>query len=172
MNEIIYNPDNLNDLDINKIVKRAKAIIVNSNDEILFATSENNDCFFVGGRVEENETYEEGIVREMLEETGIELPLEKRTPFFTITYMTKNYPDEGINTKSIANYYIVACDKKPNLDKVNLTEEEKSWGFNLEYVPKAKALERVKNSLEICRNKKAVRDTLEVIKAYLKSEEI
>lgn len=168
MNKVIYNPDNLQESDINKLVRRAKAIIVNSNDEILFATSIYNDYFFVGGRVEDNETYEEAIVREMIEETGIELPIEKRTPFFTITYMNKNYPSEGINTKSVANYYIVNCDIKPNLDKVNLTEEEKSWGFNVEYVPKSKALEKVECSLEICNNKRAVSDTLEVIKAFIK----
>jgi len=172
MNEVIYNPDNLSESDINKIVRRAKALIVNSNDEILFATSENNDYFFVGGRVENNETFDECIVREMLEETGIDIPLEKRTPFFTITYMNKDYPSEGINTKSIANYYIVNCDIKPNLNKINLTEEEKSWGFNLEYVPKDEALGKVRHSLEICKNKKAVSDTFEVIKAYLRQENI
>lgn len=145
-------------------------LIINSNDEILFATSINNDYFFVGGRVEENETFDECIVREMLEETGIEIPLENRIPFFTITYMNKDYPGEGINTKTIANYYVINCDIKPNLSNTNLTEEEKSWGFGLEYVHKDKALEKIKQSLQICKNKNAVGDTLEAIKVFLSLE--
>lgn len=35
MKEIIYNEDNLKDSDINNVVERAKAIIVNSKGEIL-----------------------------------------------------------------------------------------------------------------------------------------
>lgn len=172
MKSIIYNPDNLKESDINKIVRRAKMLIINSNDEILFATSINNDYFFVGGRVEDNETFDECIVREMLEETGIEIPLENRTPFFTITYMNKDYPSEGINRKMIANYYIIHCNKTPNLDKINLTEEEKSWGFDLQYVHKRNALEKISHSLEICKNKQAVSDTLEAIKVFLSLEEL
>ena len=172
MEPIIYNPDNLNEIDINKIVRRAKMLIINSNDEILFATSINNDYFFVGGRVEENETFDECIVREMLEETGIEIPLENRIPFLTITYMNKDYPSEGINTKTIANYYIINCDIKPNLSNTNLTEEEKSWGFGLEYVNKDKALEKISYSLQICKNKNAVSDTLEAINVFLSMEKL
>ena len=118
MKTILYNYDNLKEEDINRIVRRAKILIINSNDEILFAHS-NNNYFFVGGRVEENETFEEGIVRETKEETGIDLSLEKREPFFNITYMNKDNPNEGVNTKSIANYYLIKCDTKPDLSKVS-----------------------------------------------------
>ena len=172
MESIIYNPNNLNESDINNIVRRAKLLIINSNDEILFANSINNDYFFVGGRVEENETFDECIVREMLEETGIEMPLENRIPFFTITYMTKDYPSKGINRKTVANYYVINCDIKPNLSNTNLTEEEKSWGFGLEYINKDKALEKISESLKICKNKNAVSDTLEALKAFLCLEEL
>ena len=167
MKTILYNYDNLTDNDINRVVRRAKILIINSNDEILFAHS-NNNYFFVGGRVEENETFEEGIVRETKEETGIDLPLEKREPFFNITYMNKDYPNEGVNTKSIANYYLIKCDIKPDLSKVSLTYEEKTNNFKLVYIHKDKVLEELTNSLEICSNKNVVRDTIEVVKEYLK----
>lgn len=167
MKTLLYNYDNLTDNDINRVVRRAKILIINSNDEILFAHS-NNNYFFVGGRVEENETFDEGIVREIREETGIALPLEKRKPFFTITYMNKDYPSKGINTKSIANYYLIKCDTKPNLNKINLTDEEKISNFKLVYIHKDKVLEELNNSLETCSNKNVVRDTIEVVKEYLK----
>ena len=167
MKTIFYNYDNLKEEDINRLVRRAKILIINSNDEILFAHS-NNNYFFVGGRVEENETFDEGIVRETKEETGIDLPLEKRESFFTITYMNKNYPSEGINTKSVANYYLIKCDIKPDLNKVSLTDEEKISNFKLVYIHKDKVLEELTNCLEICSNKNVVKDTIEVVKEYLK----
>ena len=46
----------LNDTDINREVKRAKALIVNSNDEVMLVFS-HNTYFLVGGHVEENESY-------------------------------------------------------------------------------------------------------------------
>lgn len=167
MKTILYNYDNLKEQDINRLVRRAKVLIINSNDEILFAHS-NNNYFFVGGRVEENETFDEGIIREVKEETGIDLPLGKREPFFTITYMNKDYPSEGINTKSVANYYIIKCDTKPDLSNVSLTNEEKVSNFKLVYINKDKVIEELNNSLETCSNKNVVRDTMEVVKEYLK----
>lgn len=167
MKTILYNYDNLKEKEMNRVVRRAKAIIVNSSDEILFAQS-NNNYFFVGGRVEENENFDEAIIREIKEETGIELPLEKRNPFFTITYMNKDYPSSGINTKSIANYYLIKCDIKTDLSKVSLTNEEKIGNFKLVYIHKNNVLEELANSLDICSNKNVVMDTIEVVKEYLK----
>ena len=106
----------------------------------------------------------------MKEETGIDIPLEKRIPICTITYMNKNYPEEGINTKSVANYYLIRSDVKPNLENANLTEEEKSWNFELRYVHKVKVLELLNESLKICDKKNTVKDTLEVTKEYLRKE--
>ena len=167
MQQILYNSENLKEEDINRIVKRAKMLIINSNNEILFAHAKHT-YFFVGGRLEEGETFEEGIVREVLEETGIDIPLEKREPFFTITYMNRNYPSIGVNTKSIAHYYCMKSDMKPNLEKMKLTEEEKSWKFELIYVDKDKALEELNKSLSVSNNKNVVKDTIEVLKEYLK----
>lgn len=162
----LYNYDKLTDKDINKIVRRTKALIINSSDEMLFAHS-NNNYFFVGGRVEEGETFDEGLAREIKEETGINIPLEKRVPFFTITYMNKDYPSTGINTKSVANYYLIKSDIKPDLSKSTLTEEEKVSNFKLRYIHKDNILEELTNSLETCSNKNVVRDTIDVVKEYL-----
>ena len=51
MKEIIYNYDLLDESDINNIVERVKAIIINSNDEILIGYGDKTyQC--VGGHVE------------------------------------------------------------------------------------------------------------------------
>ena len=170
MKEIIYNEENVKEEEINRVVKRAKVLIINSDEEILYAHS-NHHYFFVGGRVEEGESFEEALVREVKEETGIDIPLEKRNPICTITYMNRNYPEEGINTKSVANYYLIKSDIKPNLDNANLTEEEKSWNFELKYIHKAKALDTLNEALKVCNRKNTVLDTIEVTKEYLRNED-
>lgn len=165
MKELVYNYDNLKEEDINRVVRRAKILIINSNDEILLAHS-NNNYFFVGGRVEENETYDECIIREVKEETGIDLPLKKREPFFTITYMNKAYPSKCVNTKSVANYYLIKCNIKPDLSKVSLTDDEKNANFELVYIHKDKTLEVLNNSLTTCSKENVVSDTIEVVKEF------
>jgi len=167
MKVIFNNYDNLKEENINRVVRRAKALIINSNNEILFAHS-NNNYFFVGGRVEENETFDEGIIREIKEEAGIDIALEKREPFFNITYMNKDYPSDGVNTKSVANYYLIKCDTKPDLSKVSLTDEERVSNFKLVYIKKDKVIEELNKSLENCSNKNVVNDTIDVVKEYLK----
>ena len=122
----------------------------------------------IGGRVEEGETFDEGLVREVKEETGVDMKFEPREPFVTITYMNKDYPNDGINTKTLANYYLIKQNIKPNIDEIMLTEEEKSWNFELKFVHKDNALEILNDSLKKCKNKKAVEDTIEVIKEFLK----
>lgn len=81
MKEIIYNENNLKDSDINKVVKRAKALIINSNDEILLGYGDRN-YQLPGGHLEDNETYDECLFREIKEETGINIPLEKKRSIF------------------------------------------------------------------------------------------
>ena len=71
MKETIYNYDYLKDEDITEVVIRTKALIINNKNIIL--GNENNIYQFPGGHLEENETFEECLKREVLEETGIEI---------------------------------------------------------------------------------------------------
>ena len=83
MKKVFYNEDNLRKEDINNFIKRAKMLIINSNNEILLGYG-HNTYQIIGGHVEENESYDECVIREVKEETGIELSLEKREPFLQI----------------------------------------------------------------------------------------
>ena len=167
MKKIIYNIDNLTDKDINHIATRIKVVIKNSKDEILICYS-NNNYFFPGGHLEKGESIEECLTREIKEEVGITLPIIKREPFMSIEYYNKNYPSNGINTKSIAYYYIINEDIVPNLDNTNLTEEEKKGNFILKYIDKNKIVNILQDSIKDCSRVKVVEDTISVLKEYLK----
>lgn len=52
MKEIIYNYDNIDFNDVNRIVRRAKIILINDDDCVLMCHS-NSNYFLVGGHVEE-----------------------------------------------------------------------------------------------------------------------
>ena len=77
MKEIIYNYNFLNEEDINRTVVRIKAVLENKNGEILLCYSSNN-YHLPGGHLEEEESYEECLVREIKEETGIDIEKKER----------------------------------------------------------------------------------------------
>lgn len=166
MKEIIYNYDYLNKEDINNVVKRAKIIIINSQEEILFAHS-NGEYHLSGGHLEENETFDECIVREVFEETGIQIKKEERKPYLSIKYYTKNYPNDNENTLYITNYYLVKSDLKPNLDILTLTENEKKGNFELKYININNVIEELEQSIEEAKNKNVTIDTIEAVKEYI-----
>lgn len=168
MKKIVYNKDNLKEREINREVIRIKVIIENSDNQILLCFSSNN-YHLPGGHLEDGESFDECLVREIKEETGICLPLKSRNPFLSIKYMNRNYPKEGINSKTIAYYYSINCDSKPDLNKVNLTDSEKEGNFVLKYVNRDNILKELENSLENSTIRGVVRDTIEAVKEYLKN---
>lgn len=168
MREIIYNESNLKKEEINRVVKRAKAIIINSNNEILLGYGENN-YQLLGGHVENEETYEECLKREIKEEAGIEISSPIGGPFLVIKYLNKDYPRVGVNSLYIANYYVIHCDILPDKTKMQLTEEERKGNFKLKYIAKNNILEELKNSLKTCTRENVVKDTIEVIEEFLKT---
>ncbi len=167
MKEIVYNYDNLTDNDINRISKRSKAIIKNSKNQILLACL-NGNYHLPGGHLEENETYEECLKRELSEEVGVHLSLKLQKPILTIIYYSKNYPSAGINSKSIAKYFEVKNEVIPNYSNIHLTNDEKKGNFKLEYLDEDKVLNHLNNSLKTCTKEGVVKDTIEALKEYLK----
>lgn len=166
MKEIIYNYDCLKDEEINHCICRAKMIVENSKNELLVVYSHQN-YFLIGGHVENDETFSECIVREIKEESGVEIPYEERKPFFSIKYLCKDYPDNGKNTKYINNYYSINYDLVPVLENMILTEDEIDGNFKLEYIHKDNIIKVLTDSLNTSTKVNVVKDTIEAIKEYL-----
>ena len=120
MKELIYNNDNLFDSEINEIVIRMKVLLIRNNNMIL--GYERGIYQFPGGHLEENESFNDCIKREIIEETGIEI-LDKDIgePIYKIVSLNRNHPDIGRNRRSEIYYYVINTNKDIDLRKTNYT---------------------------------------------------
>lgn len=167
MKEITYNNDNLNDEDITEVVIRTKALIINDKNIIL--GNENNIYQFPGGHLENNESFEECLKREVKEETGIEIDdNEIKKPIMKITYMNKDWPEIGKNRKAEIYYYLIETNKEPNLKRVKYTEHEKQGNFKIESIPIRNSINIIeKNISKNEKNRVIAPDMILAIKEYL-----
>jgi ADP-ribose pyrophosphatase YjhB (NUDIX family)/N-acetylglutamate synthase-like GNAT family acetyltransferase len=169
MKKVVYNNDNLNESDINRVSKRIKAIITNDNDEILLACN-NSNYHLPGGHIEGNEENIECLKRELKEELGADVSLDNINQIFTILYYNKDYPEKGINTKTESVYYEVNEKVILNNDETNYDDNERKGGFHTRYIKKDEILGFLKNSLIHATNEAVPRDTLIVLREYLNKD--
>lgn len=168
MIEVIKNPNNISDNAINEVVVRCKALIIN-NDHILIA-NENDVLQFPGGHLEENESLEDCLKREIMEETGILLEeSEVGKPFLKISTIYKDWPKLGHNRLCDIYYFAIITSKMPNLTKIHLTKSEKEKNFKCEFVPLGDAISYIENNIpKNDRNLVISPDMISAIKEYLK----
>lgn len=146
MKQIIFNDNNLTDNDIEFKVVRVKALMINSNGKILLAHN-NNTYQFPGGHTEENESKKDCLIREVMEETGIELNVDEE-PFLCITTYDNNYFGSGKKVLNSIYYYRTFTDSLPDLSKTHYDELELATDFNLYYVNFNTLEKFLKNAIE------------------------
>lgn len=168
MKEIIYNNDKLTDDLIDEIVIRTKALMINSKQEILLGYSDNN-YQFLGGHLEKNETLNECLKREILEETGMDIDTYSLKPFIKIIYYTKNYRNTDKNRKNIIYYYYIHTDLEYNMDKANLDEHEINDKFEIRKIELSRVDDILKDSIKDKENNNIiVNEMINVIDEYNK----
>lgn len=168
MKEILYNYDNLKLEDIDEVVTRTKGLIINSNNEITLGYS-HKTYQFPGGHLEEGETLEECLLREIEEETGIEIKDAKLKPFEKITYYNKNYHKSGKNRKNDIYYYIINTDANFDMNNSKLDEWEKDGNFTVKTCPIKNVEQVLIDSIpDNPINKVIVEEMLDIFKEYNK----
>lgn len=161
--QVIHNEDNLTLNDVNRVTRRAKLIVENNNDEILICHM-GIKYFLIGGHIDNDESDEQCLTREVAEESGVTLDFSNILPIASSNYINKDYPKNGDITYSNTNYYAIKYDLVPNIEMQNLTEEEKKENFKLMYIPKNEVINFLENNKEI---NATLSDTILAIKVYL-----
>ena len=172
MKEILYNYDNLTKEDIDEVVIRVKALIINSNDEIMLGYS-NKTYQFPGGHLENGETLKQALLREIKEETGIEFKNILIKPFQKITHYCKNYYNSSKNRQNDIYYFIIKTDEKFNMENSNLDERERLGNYTVKYVKLDKFEQTLIDSInDNPINKTIVEEMLEAFKEYKKIDKL
>lgn len=166
INQVTHNENNLTLNDVNRITRRAKLIVENSKEEILICHMGTN-YFLIGGHVDNDESDEECLTREVAEESGVRLNFSNILPIASSNYINKNYPEEGTITYTNSNYYALKYDLVPNIEMQNLTQEEINENFELMYIPKSEVISFLETNKETCQRKGTLSDTIMAIKVYL-----
>lgn len=131
MRTIIINENNLFDSDVIETSPKVRAILVD-NHQLLIANY-GGVYLLPGGKVDNNETNEEALIRELKEETGIYYSKEELEGLFTLKHYQKDYPVRHDNKKNrllIIHFYLGSF-KGINEYSLNRTPKEIRDGFNL-----------------------------------------
>ena len=147
-NEELYRNDkNLLDFDNSKIILRnaVRAIILRENIILMVFLEKTNEYKFPGGGVEKNETIEEALKREVLEEVGCNvINIDKKIGIIT-EYGIANEGKDNI-FKMISEYYSVNIDN--NLTDQKLDNYEKELLFKPCWIEIEKAYKANKNIID------------------------
>jgi len=168
MRTLIDNKNNLTMNDITDETVRVKALIVNKENEILLGYSF-GEYQFPGGHVEAEETLNECLTRELMEEAGMEIDTSELEPFMLLEHFTKDWPEVGNNRLSKIYYFVVETEEEINLNKTNYTIEETIGNYELRFIPLEYVEELlIKNSEIAPKNKVMATEMLAAIKEYKK----
>lgn len=168
--EKIYNYDNLTLEEIDEKTTRARAIIINSNNEVLMCYSNGLQHYeFPGGHLEKGESLEDGLKREIKEETGISIDVKEIKEFYAIKYYCKNYHNSGKNRLVEIFYYIVYCDSVYENSKRQLDSNEIIQNYECRYI-KVNELKNIliENKKTTKENNSALDDMILIWNEFLK----
>lgn len=171
MKEIIHNDDKLLESEVTELVVRTKALILNNGNLLL--ANENDVLQFPGGHLEDDESLNDCLKREIKEETGIEIEdSEIGECFLKVIWLNRDWPSEGKNRKCEIYYYVVNTNKLPNLENIDLTDSEKEQNFKVDFVPLNESIEYIKDNMPKNEKNKVISpDMIDAIKEYLEQRD-
>ncbi len=138
----IFCRDNLNLNGKTYYREAVRAVIMDNNKILLIYSEKNGDYKLPGGGVEEGETYEEALIREVEEEAGVRVSINKE--LFRVMEYDEGQFDDCDLFKMLSIYYEAHVTK--NL-KQNLDSYEYEMGFIPKWVEISQAIEKNKEIL-------------------------
>lgn len=163
-----FNDDYLSEFEITKTTRKVRAFVYNPETEEALLVHYDGLYMLPGGSIDENETRETAIIRELLEQTGIEITEEDLTPYLVLDNYDKQYFDCNsglVNRRTETVFYKVLTTKSIDETKKKLTDSKK---HSVEFV----SINNMKNIVESndtdnYKRKQFDREILTAINAFL-----
>ena len=135
---IVINKHNLKINDDWSTFRKVRAIIKN-NDKYAI-TEEGGKVIFPGGKCDEDEDFNDAIVRELKEETGIKFDKNSLKNILTLETYYEDFYNYRVSKNTprytITKYYYVETNSNINKDNQLLTTGEINENFNIKFVSK------------------------------------
>ena len=126
MKEIILNKARLKDDELTDVIEKARIVLRNDNDEIVFARF-GRVYMLPGGKIELGETPVDTVKRELMEETTINILLDDTEPFAVVYNYLRDYEleDGTLVNRLVKTYYFTGFTSDDTIEYFNLTQNEK-----------------------------------------------
>ena len=163
MKEIILNKAKLKEDEITEVLNKARIILRNDNNEFILSHFE-RVYFLPGGKIEFDETPAQAVIRELKEETNINILLDDTEPFALVKNYLRDYKsgDGTIVNRLVNTYYFTGFTSKDDIEYFNLTIPEKRDDLRAFYIDMEEAKELLKEYNK--ENPKATYLALETLK--------
>lgn len=137
MKVITYNESNLSDEEIDRKACKVRGLIFNNQNEVLLCKYAGL-YILPGGSIDEGETKTEAFIREIQEETGIDVNQNDINQFLIIKDYNRNYYDRklktDINRLTETTFFQTKTNSEISSTNRNLTESELKNGFTVQFV--------------------------------------
>lgn len=173
---IDYNPNNLEEKDVEEYVEKVRLLIKNDKDEILVANY-GGAYLLPGGKVDDNEFVMEALKREINEEVGLNIDESLISLVTTFNYYQKDYPKRNgkvLNRKVTTHYYKTNMNIDLSKYERKLTQKEVKGNFKLEWIKEENLKDVIKNNPNIKDNSRVSYmndELLKVLDVYNKNHE-
>ena len=175
MKQTDYNETKLTDTEIDKVVRKVRAIVINNKTKQMLLVHYAGLYMLPGGLIDNGEFEVEALRRELLEEAGIEIEAQQAVPYLLINSYDRNYFDRksgNINRLTQTTFFVVSTDQDIDETKKNLTESEKEKNHTIKYMNLSVARYLIEtNSTDNPKKKHFDREILTALSEYAQMKE-
>ena len=171
MKEIVLNKAKLKPEEITEVLDKARIVLRNDTGEFILSHFE-RVYFLPGGKIELGETSAQAVIRELKEETNIDILLDDTEPFALVKNYLRDYEsnDGEVVNRLVNTYYFTGFTSKDDIQYFNLTIPEKRDDLRAFYIDMEEARELLKEYNK--ENPKATYLALETIKVLDEYEQM